>query len=177
MCTGQSGTLKSIGLHLSLPLHCREACRGRARIGRCACKECKTVVGTCHFDVFFLSADLQDGVQLLLGVRLRGDDQQAIQQIDGDPMGRPADKYSQINLPSSTVQQRKYGRKETGLTHASSEDSKRQSTRAGGLRREKDNDCSQHAICSDNEPNVSSMPPCNLNPLFSKASNARLEIK
>lgn len=90
------------------------------------------MVGTCHFNVFFLSTDLQDGVQLLFGVRLRGDDQQAVQQIDGDPVGRPADKHLHINLPSSPVQQRKHGRKGTGLTHALLEDSKRRSTRAGG---------------------------------------------
>lgn len=140
---------------------------------RCACKQWKPVVGTCHFDVFFLSADLQDGVQLLLCVGLSGDDQQAIQQIDGDPMGRPAISCTHINLPSSTVQQRKVGKEgnwpDTCFVRRQQETKVR---KLGGLRREKDNDCSQHIICSDNEPNGSSMPPCTLSPLFSKASNA-----
>lgn len=45
---------------------------------------------TSHFYVLLLSADLQDGVQLLLCVRLRGDDQQPVQQVYGDAMRRPA---------------------------------------------------------------------------------------
>ncbi len=52
----------------------------------CACRRNLTS----HLHVLFLSADHQDGVQLLLRVGLRGDDEQAVQQIYGDPMRRPA---------------------------------------------------------------------------------------
>ena len=48
---------------------------------------------TCHLHILFLCAYLKDGMQLLLCVWLRRDDQQAIQEIYGNAMGRPA--YSQ----------------------------------------------------------------------------------
>ncbi len=58
--------------------------------------ECGAVECTCHFHIFFLGPDLQDGVQLFLCVRLRGNDEQPIQQVNGDPMGRPSQPQTPI---------------------------------------------------------------------------------
>ncbi len=43
----------------------------------------------CHLNVLLLGADVQDGAQLALGVGLRGDDQQPVQQVDGDAVRGP----------------------------------------------------------------------------------------
>ena len=67
----------------------------------------------CHLDILLLGADVQDGAQLPLGVGLRGDDQQPVQQVDGDAVrgpGPPQATQSQsqpllINHCGSTEQQ------------------------------------------------------------------------
>jgi hypothetical protein len=67
----------------------REREREREREGRERKQGGKEGKGrTSHFDVFFLTSDIQNKPHLLLCIRLCGYDEQPVQQIDGDPMWR-----------------------------------------------------------------------------------------